>query len=207
MTNEATERAFTEGPSEEPIRETLPETEFSEELPSLVDFAGEPGGAWDKGWYRAEVIEGYATGKGTTFLTKDELSKGGDSRNVTFCFRVFNKAGQERTIFDQQNYRVTDFTPERLAQIKEGREANRGVKGKWTQGYQPGDLQRSSLAIATLGQFEKALGFRFKRGPNGALLPGVFIGQKVDVYLGINKEGYNDITEYAAAGSKEKRYQ
>jgi hypothetical protein len=183
----------------------------AEEMPSLADFAEEPGGAWPKGWYRAEFIEGYATTKGTQFTTKDEPSKNGTSRNLTLCLRIAGdfymndgerKAGPGgvRNTFEQINYRLDDFTPAKLAMVKELRESNKGVRGAW-----PGqaDQQRTSLALAKLGQIEKAMGATFKRTPLG-LSASHLSGRAVDVRLGVDDKGYNEVTAFAPAGSRVK---
>lgn len=171
---------------------------ISEELPSLSEFAEEAGGAWPVGWYKAMVIDGYATRKGTVFTTEDTPSRDGQSRNMRLCLNVTGAAGTRNT-FDTFNYRISDFTPARLEQIKELRQQFKGTRGAW-----PGqaDAQRTSLAIANLGQLEKALGFRFKRHPEGYLVPGTFVGQKLDIRLGVDDKGYNEVTAYAAAGSR-----
>lgn len=172
-----------------------------EELPSLADFADEVGGAWPKGWYAAEVIEGYATGKGTIFTTKDEVSRAGDSRNLTICFRVTHPQHGERNTFAQINYRTSDFTAGTLAAVKEAREQFKGSRGAWI-GQK--DLQRSSLALGQLGQIEGALGFRLKLHPSGHILPSALVTQKMDVRFTINEDGYNDINAYAKAGTRVK---
>jgi hypothetical protein len=169
----------------------------AEEVPTLADFAEETGGAWPKGWYSAEIIEGYSTRKGTVFTTEDNPSKDGNSRNLRLCFKV-HKGTDERTIQESFNYRVTDLTPERLKHIKELREEFKGVKGRWPDA----DGQRSSLAVAKLGMLERALGFTLKRATNGQLVPGVFIGQKLDVYLGVDDNGYNEVRQAAAFGTR-----
>jgi hypothetical protein len=169
-----------------------------EEVASLADFAEEPGGAWASGWYKAEIIEGYTTQKGKTFLTEDGASQKGDSRNLRLCVKVFN-GDSERTMQESFNYRPSDFTAERLAYIKEARIENKNVKGRWADA----DVQRSSLAIATLGQIEKALGQGFRRA-NGVLLTQPLVGKKLDVRLTIGDNGYNEITAFAPADSKTK---
>lgn len=169
-----------------------------EEMPSLADFADEPGGAWPKGWYQATVIEGYATRNGKVFQTSDEPSRTLDSRNLRMCLAVTN--GKDTRQFSELlNYRVEDFTSERLEAIKELREQFRGARGSWP-GYS--DIQRSSLAVAKLGQVEKAFGFRLAKAHSGGLNPAPFVGQKVDVRLGINDNGYNEVNAWAKAGSR-----
>lgn len=185
-----TETAFTEAPS-------LVNDELAvESLPSLADFAEEPGGAFAPGWYKAEIVEGYSTRNGHQFETKDEVSKKGDSRNLTICLRVTPKVGDARNLQERLNYRPSDFNPERLAFIKEAREEFKGVKGKWADS----DVQRSSLAIASLGQIEKAVGVGFKRLSDGSLLPGGLIGKELDVRLRIDDQGYNEVTGHAPTG-------
>lgn len=173
----------------------------TEEVPSLVDFADDISqGAWPNGWYSGVVREGYQSKKGKQFLTEDAPSKQGDSRNLALAITLTNVKGEERNIQDSTNYRVTDFTPERLAFVKEARTEYKGVKGRWPNA----DVQRSSLAIASLGAIERAFGHGFKRAPNGALVTAPFVGQKVDVRLKTNEKGFNEIAEFAPAGTKTK---
>lgn len=55
-----------------------------EEAPDLSDLAGptEATANWPKGWYRAVVLPGYTTGKGTQFETRDVTAKDPSSRNL-----------------------------------------------------------------------------------------------------------------------------
>ncbi len=169
-----------------------------EEVPSLADFAEEAGGAWPKGWYKAEIIEGYATHKGKVFTTEDTTSSKGDSRNMRLCFTVFGATG-ERTMQESFNYRPSDFSAERLQFIKEQRTEYKGVRGRWSDA----DAQRTSLALAKIGAIEKALGFSI-RTKDGLTTPARAVGQKIDVRLGQNEEGYNEITGFAKAGERVK---
>lgn len=174
----------------------------AEEIPSLVDFADDISqGAWPTGWYPAIVIEGYQSKKGKQFLTEDAPSKQGDSRNLTMALKLSNVKGEERNIQDSTNYRVTDFTPERLAFVKEARTEYKGVKGRWPNA----DVQRSSLAIAALGAIERAFGFGFRRTPNGALVTAPFVGHRVDVRLKTNEKGFNEVAELAPSGTKTRK--
>lgn len=169
---------------------------------SLTDFAEEVGGAWPNGWYAADIIEGYATQKsGKVFTTEDTVSGKGDSRNLRICFKVTNAKADERTMQESFNYRSSDFTSERLAFIKEARAEYKGVKGRWSDA----DAQRSSLAIAKIGQLQKALGFSELKVANGGLVAGVFVAQKVDVRLTTDENGYNEINAFAPAGTKTGR--
>jgi len=163
----------------------------------LSDFAEESGGALAPGWYRALIIEGYATIKGKQIVTGDTLSSKGDSRNMKVCFGL----AIGRNIFNSFNYRTTDFTPERLAQVKELRLAFKGTQGAW-----PGqaDAQRSSLAIADLAQLQKSLGLSLPRTDEGNLNPMPLVGQTLDIRLNVDAKGYNNVTAYAAAGTRTK---
>jgi len=168
----------------------------TESIPSLTDFADEVGGPLARGWYHSEIIEGYSTRSGKQFLTEDVLSQKGDSRNLRVAVKVTPNKGEPRNLFTSINYRISDFTPERLNYIKELRNEMKGVKGAWPDR----DAQRTSLAIAFLGQLEKALGTPFKRTPEG-LVVAPLIGKKPDVRLNINEDGYNDITAFAPEGT------
>lgn len=171
----------------------------TEEVSSLSDFATDPGGAWPKGWYKAEIIEGYATPKGKVFQTTDGESKNGDSRNFRICLKVTNAAGEDRNFQENVNYRSSDFSAERLSDIKAARKENAGARGAWADK----DLQRSSLAVGKVGQLEEALGFTLRTG-DGFIVSDRTFGQKVDVRLTINEDGYNEVNAFAKAGAKTK---
>jgi hypothetical protein len=171
---------------------------LASESVSLADFAEEPGGAWPTGWYKAEVVEGFATAKsGKQYSTEDAVSSKGDSRNLRLCVKVSKSDGSERTMQETFNYRASDFTAERLAFVKEARAEYKDVRGRWADS----DVQRSSLAIAKIGQFQKAIGFTQLKLANGGIAAGVFVGQALDVRVSVDENGYNVITAFAPAGS------
>ncbi len=175
----------------------MADTGYTEDVPDITGFADEPGGAW-KGWFKAEIVAGYTTGKGKVFQTEDTVSRDGNSRNLRLCLSITN-GNQTRTNFTSFNYRVGDFDKDRLCAIEQARKAFAAVN-KWPDS----SLQRSSLAIAKLGQMFKATGVKPKRREDGVLIPDVFVGAKADVYLAINDKGFNDITQFAAPGAKTK---
>lgn len=176
---------------------SLADSVAAEHVVDLEDFYEAPGGAWPKGWYPATIIEGYATPKGKQFRTEDSASLKGDSRNLRLCVLASDGKG-ERTMQESFNYRVGDFSDERKAFIKSAREENKDVKGRWTD-Y---DAQRSSLALVKLSVIAKAVGASFATNGNGGLVTAPLIGKKVDIRLGINDEGFNEITAFAPAGTK-----
>lgn len=169
----------------------------AEDILGLEEMAEEPSGAWPKGWYAAEVIEGFQTKKGKVIQTADDISKKGDSRNLTLCLKVKN-GKDERTLIASTNYRTSDFGPERIAFVKEARKENAGVRGAW----QDRDAQRSSLALASIGGLTKAMGFAPKLTPAGSLVAGIYVGQLVDVYLGTDEKGFNEARNFAPFGTK-----
>lgn len=171
----------------------------AEAINGLEEMAEEPQGAWPKGWYSAEVIEGFQTRKGKTIQTGDAVSKDGASRNLKLCVRVKNGV-EERNMIASFNYRVSDFSPERIAFIKEKRVEMKGVRGRWPDT----DAQRSSLALAFIGGLTKALGFSPKIA-NGGLVSGIYVGSKVDVYLGQDEKGYNEVKNFSALGTGGKK--
>lgn len=171
-----------------------------EDVPSLSDLAAPVGGAWPKGWYAAEVIEGYSTPKGKVFTTSDDVSQRGDSRNARLCLKVTNAAGDSRTMQESFNYREADFSLDRIAFIKDSRRENASVKGAWADK----DAQRTSLALAKIGQLEQALGFALRSSEN-RMIPGRAIGQKLDVRLGENEDGFNEVTAYDKSATKVKK--
>jgi hypothetical protein len=173
------------------------------ELPDLSDFGREPSaGAWEhqgfgpsNNWYPAEVIEGYATQSSFQWSTEDTASKDGNSRNMRVCFRITNSANETRNIWASFNYRLDDFDGKKLAAIKELRAQYAGKKGAWAEK----DLQRTSLALASLGQFERAFDkkIRLSRTEAGNLNPIPLVGYKIDVRLGTNEDGFNTVEEFA----------
>jgi len=173
------------------------------DIPSMIDMADEPSqGAWKTGWYRATILDGYSSKRGTQFTTSDVSSKAGDSRNLRLCLAVQSTDGKEvRNLQDQFNYRFQDLDVDYRKNIKEARAEFKGLQ-KW-----PGaaaDLQRSSIAIGQLGALEKALGFGFKSTPVG-INPSPLVTHEVDVRLGVDENGFNDVREYAKAGEKVRK--
>lgn len=161
---------------------------------NLDEFPDEPsGGAWPKGWYGALVLEGYSTPKGTVFTTSDGTSKDGSSRNLRICFKV-SKSTETRNIQESFNYRTTDFTPERIGFVKEMREQYKDVKGRWPDG----DVQRSSLALASCKSLGKAVGHSLELTDEGYISPSQFVGKSLEVYLVIDENGYNKVKHVRA---------
>jgi hypothetical protein len=169
-------------------------------VPDLSELAEEPSqGAWPTGWYAATIVEGYATRKGTQFVTEDFLSGKGDSRNLRICVQIRNAKGETRNMNQLYNYRFDDLSLERISAIQEARQEFKGVQGKWPGGAS--DLQRSSLALAKLGAIQKAVGFKLNKTSVGVSVL-TLIDQSVDVRLVIDENGYNEIKEIAKAGLK-----
>lgn len=168
-----------------------------EPLVGLEDFAEEfTGGAWPKGWYKARIIEGFQTRKGKTVTTGDAVSKDGASRNLKLCLNV-RKGTEERNMIASFNYRTSDFHPDRQSFIKEKR-----LEFKGMQSWPDKDAQRSSLALAALGDLAKAT-FPPKRTAEGGLIAGLYVGTQVDVYLGLDSDGkYNEPKNFAKSGEK-----
>lgn len=167
---------------------------------NLSEFAEKSTGAWPKGWYPAELIPGFDKG-GHQFVTETNVSSKGDSFNVMICFRVAKEAGSTeiRTDFTQLNYRPTDFTPDRMQVVRNMREAFSQVTGKWPGGPDVTDVQRSSLALGKIGQFQSASGAPITFLDGGAINVAPFIGRKLFVYYDIEEEtGYNKITRFSA---------
>jgi len=181
----------------------------AEEMPSLADFGREPSsGSWPDGWYESTILPGYSSGNSNyQWQTEDTVSKNGDSRNMRVCFALKNKSGETRNYWASFNYRLADFTPERLGAIAKVRKQAQAENWKSWPGELK-DLQRSSLAIGQLGQFERALGFKLKLLPGGGgLNTSIFPGQKLDVRLRLNSEtGYSDVVEYAKAFERKALY-
>lgn len=189
-----------------------------EGAPSLADIAtpDEGRGAWERGWYRAKILDGYTTGKGTVFETKDVTAKDPSSRNLFICFAVNGDVfvpsspdpakrklskgpGGTRNIRSTYNYRPSDLSTERVAAVKAAREHYKGVHGAWPDKA----IQASSLSLGRLGQLETAVGFRLPFA-DGRFNPQPFIGQDVEVRLTITEEGFSDVAAVAKAGTHVK---
>lgn len=69
------------------------------------------------------------------------------------------------------------------------------MKGRWSNA----DVQRSSLAVASLGQVGKATGIGTPLTAEGNIRAGAFVGKKLDVRVSIDDNGFNVITGYAPA--------
>lgn len=167
-----------------------------EELPSLDTFYEEPGGNITPGWYAATVLEGYATGKGTQFTTTDEPFK--DGRRIFRLALGLTVGGQTRNLQKTFFYSPDQFTGESLAHIKSLREQFKGQKSWAGQGQ----AQNFSITLGHLSQLEKAIGFKLARHPNGGLLAAPYVGKKMDVRVSTSKNGYDDITGFAPAGTR-----
>lgn len=205
----------------------------AENAPSVVDLSDlatptEGAGAWPKGWYRATVVEGYSTGRGTVMETRDALSKDAGSRNLHICFEVNGDVfvpsdadpskrkltkgpGGTRNIRETYNYHPEDLTPERLATVKRAREAYKGKQGAWgDKGSEAARIQGASLSLGRIGQLQGAVGFKLPTIPsqNGSghdrfdVRP--FLKQAVDVRLGIDDKGFSEIAAVDKSGSHVK---
>lgn len=168
----------------------------AEEMPSLASIATEPGdGAWPAAWYAATILPGFASKGGKQFQTEDTVSKAGDSRNLVLTLAVTNAAGKTRNMFTSRNYRTQDLNAETVARVKAGTAD-----------------KRTQISLGKLGQIETAIGFAFKKHPEGGyILVAPLVGQRVDIRLGMEKAkdgtltGFNEVTDFAKAGTKVRK--
>lgn len=167
-----------------------------EEIPSLDSFYEEPGGNITPGWYAATVLEGYATGKGTQFTTVDEPFK--DGRRIFRLALGLLVNGSQRNLQKTFFYSPESFSAENLAHIKSLREQFKGQKSWAGQGQ----AQNFSITLGHLSQLEKAIGFKLARHPNGGLLAAPYIGKKLDVRVSTGKNGYDEVSGFAPAGTR-----
>lgn len=172
-----------------------------EEMPSLDAFYEEPSGNIAPGWYGSDVLEGYATGKGTQFVTSDQPSvKAPGKRELRFCLGL-NVNGSQRNLQKTFFYTPEQFSPENLAHIKQLREQFKGQRSWAGQGQ----AQNFSINLTQLSQLERAVGFKLVRHPNGGFLVAPYVGKKLDVRVSTGKNGYDEVTGFAAAGSRAAR--
>lgn len=183
-----------------PAEVSLTDDLAQERVLDLSDMADEPGGALAPGWYSFDIIEGYSTRKGTQFVTEDTISKDGASHNSRICLSIKPIKGDPRNLQTSFNYRTSDFSPERIQHIKEMRAELKQVK-QWPDR----DAQRTSLALARLGQLGKATKVGVPLTSDNTLIPAKFIGSGGDVRVIIDSNGYNEAVEYAEAGTRAPR--
>lgn len=172
----------------------------ADELPSLADFDESSG---LHGWYEATVLEGYATQKGTQFVTGDGPGQNG-RRELRLCFALAvgrSTRNLQRTFF----YAPENFTVEGLTRIKELREQFRNQRSWPGHGHD----QNFSINLGHLGQLEKAVGFKLQnreRGnPSSGFVTAPYVGKRLDVYVAPGKNEYDEIKGFAAAGTRAKR--
>jgi len=181
----------------------------------------EGAGAWPKGWYRATIIDGYSTGKGTVMETRDGLSNNGTSRNMHVCFAVDGNIfvpsdsdpakrkltkgpGGVRNIRETYNYSPADSSPERLAAIRRAREGYKAKQGAWGEkGTEAHSLQSSSLSVGRISQLQKAVGFKLPFEANRFDVRPL-IKQSVDVRLTIDEKGFSEVAAVAKSGEHVK---
>jgi hypothetical protein len=180
-----------------------------EDMPSLAEMAHEPSsGAWPDGWYAATVLEGYATNSGHEFVTEDNPSKDGNSRNLRICIKAKNKSGEERNYFTSLNYRKGDLTAQTMGAVKSALQTAK--EQKWKNSEWPAewkDIHRSVIAIQGLAQLQRALGFKLGKTGEGIIKVAPFFGQKLDARLKLNEEtGYSDVMEFAKFEERKKLY-
>jgi hypothetical protein len=205
-------------PDNETLNNQLREGLAVESAPSLSDLATpeEGAGAWPKGWYRADIVEGYTTGRGNAFETRDQLARDSGSRNLFLCLvvngdvyvpsdsdpskrKLVKGPGGVRNIRETFNYRPRDLSPERIAAVKRARDAYSKVQGAWPDK----DIQAASLSLGRLGQLEKAVGFKLPFiGDRYDVRP--FIKQTIDVRLVISDKGFSEVAAVAKAGTHVK---
>lgn len=188
-----------------------------EDAPSLSDIASpdEGQGAWPKGWYKARSIEGFATGKGTQFVTGDVFSKDRNSRNIVICFNVKGDVfvpsstnpserklstgpSGDRNLFYRMNYRPEAVNAQTVAAIKEAY-----TRFKKVNAFPSKEMQAVALSLGRIGQLEKALGYKLPFR-DGHYDPTVATGHDWDIRLDIDEKGFNTIEAVAASGAHVK---
>ena len=177
-------------------------TVISSALPDIPDLSGYDTGEevrtpWENGWYQAVVIPGYTTQNGHAFVTADEPSKDGKSRNINVCFEVTRKSDNATfNLFSRfANYRPEDFTTARLAFVETAKQRNterikaaRTAQEQVTKQWDDTDAQRSHLAFVDLKALQDVAGTRLERNGTGGLNLTPVTGRQTFVYLGRDKE-------------------
>jgi hypothetical protein len=141
------------------------------EIPDLSGITEERSAPWENGWYNAAVIESQTvtsrtTGAVTTFASEDRVSKDGTSRNLFLRVRIARLDG--RTLNTRSrviNYRPSDFTPTRVAEVIEGQKQAK-EEGDWADK----DLFRSFMSMLRIGTLQRIAGVKqFQHTPEGGL--------------------------------------
>jgi hypothetical protein len=142
------------------------------EIPDLSGMIEDRPAAWEDGWYDAIVLESQTvtsrtTGAVTTFTSEDRISKAGDSRNLFLRVQI-KRRKDGRTLVTRAkciNYRPSDFTPERVAAVIEGKTRAK-EEGSWSDT----DLRRSFLSMLRIGSLQRIAGVKqFQHTPEGGL--------------------------------------
>jgi hypothetical protein len=170
-----------------------------EEVPSLDDFFEEPGGNIPPGWYDATILEGYATGKGTQFLTGDEVGKDGQ-RMLRFCFGV-SVGGSQRNLQKTWFYSPGQFDGAHLAHIKSLRQKFAIAKVKSWPGH--GKEQNFSISLGQLSQLGRAVGFTLTTHPQtGGMMATPYVGKQLRVRVSTGKKGYDELVGFSAVKAR-----
>jgi len=162
-------------------------------------FEKELRGPWEPTWYSGVVIAEYeaisAAFGSKVHKTEDRPSQDGSSRNLKLCISLVDgKTNQSRNVNWTINYRPEALELERIAELKELREENKG-KQKWGG---PND-QRDALTLSRFHALERAglLGEEGKKNKDGTedyafdskgnLDPDKIVGKAADFHINVSR--------------------
>lgn len=140
------------------------------DIPDLSEMAegdrqSEP---WTNGWYGGRILEQRQftdkNGNDRVFVSSDEPSQNGSSRNIRLQVVVTRADGRELNLSALVNYRPEDLTTETVQAVAARRAQVKTGETEW------GDLFRANMTLTRLGKLQKLAGVRnFARNGNGGL--------------------------------------
>ena len=138
-------------------------------IPDFSTFTRPETAPWVEGWYKATILPFYEftnnEGNTTRFETTDEpaLKTGRNIRIVAAVTRQLD--GLTRNIRSKNlNYRPTDFTAARIAEIETAKQRNEG-----RQRWDDKDAHRTFISFGALGELQNVAGTKFQQNGNGGL--------------------------------------
>ena len=181
-------------------------------LPDVPDLSGitpDERIPWEDGWYQATALQSRAftssDGMTTTFISGDEPSQKGDSRNISVQVQVRRKNGDVLNGRVLVNYKAEFLTSETVAAILQHKEAMKAAKGTGQKPPEWGPLFRAFSATSDIGTLQRIAGVRqfVRNGAGGLDITPVF-GKTLYVRLGPDdrKPQYKAVVEFSDVAPK-----
>jgi len=180
------------------------------DVPDLSGIGEDRPEPWENGWYAATAVQSRSftnrdTGATTTFASGDEVSKGGDSRNITIQVQVKRKNGDVLNGRIMANYKPEFLTADVIAQVTKHKEAQKAAKEKGEKAPEWGPLFRAFSALQDIARLQRVAGVRqFVRNPVGGLDITPVFGKTIYVRLGEDDRNpkYKAVVDFSDAAPK-----